>query len=92
MNTDVVWPSFDEAELRVLRMQAKLQQWATDSPDRRFDDLFNLVTDPCFYRLSARPLRSHKNRRNELRGGRSDNGTPFLTWGSIVPGALVGGV
>ncbi len=38
----------DEAEARVLGIQTKLHQWATDSPDRRFDDLFNLVCDPAF--------------------------------------------
>lgn len=63
MNTDVVWPSFDEAELRVLRMQAKLQQWATDSPDRRFDDLFNLVTDPCFLVVAWHRVRGNRDPR-----------------------------
>lgn len=28
---DDLWPDFDEAESQVLRMQAKLHQWATDS-------------------------------------------------------------
>ena len=46
MNTDAPWPDLYEAEARVLSIQAKLHQWATDSPDRRFCDLFNLVTDP----------------------------------------------
>ena len=48
MNTDAPWPDLDEAEARVLGMQTKLHQWATDDPDRRFDDLFNLVYDPAF--------------------------------------------
>ena len=43
VNTDDLWPDLDEAESQVLRMQAKLHQWATDSPDRRFGDLYNLV-------------------------------------------------
>ena len=46
MNTDDPWPDLEEAESQVLRMQAKLHQWATDSPDRRFGDLFNLVCRP----------------------------------------------
>lgn len=32
---------------RVSSMQAKLHRWATADPDRRFDDLFNLVHDPA---------------------------------------------
>ena len=31
---------------RVLEIQTKLHRWANDDPDHRFDDLFNLVTDP----------------------------------------------
>jgi RNA-directed DNA polymerase len=32
---------------RVSGMQAKLHRWAAADPDRRFDDLFNLVHDPA---------------------------------------------
>jgi len=32
---------------RVSRMQTKLHRWAAADPDRRFDDLFNLVCDPA---------------------------------------------
>jgi RNA-directed DNA polymerase len=32
---------------RVAEMQAKLHRWAAADPDRRFDDLFNLVHDPA---------------------------------------------
>ncbi len=48
MNTDAPWPTLEEAEARVLGIQTKLHQWATDSPNRRFGDLFNLVADPAF--------------------------------------------
>jgi hypothetical protein len=48
VNTDAPWPSLDEARVRILKIQTKLHQWATDSPDRRFDDLSNLVCDPAF--------------------------------------------
>jgi retron-type reverse transcriptase len=34
------------AERRVLEIQTKLHRWANDDPHRRFDDLYNLVTDP----------------------------------------------
>jgi RNA-directed DNA polymerase len=36
------------AEQRVLKIQTKLHQWATDDPRRQFTDLFNLVADPAF--------------------------------------------
>jgi RNA-directed DNA polymerase len=36
------------AERRVLEIQAKLHRWAAGDAGRRFDDLFNLVTDPAF--------------------------------------------
>ena len=48
MNTDAPWPSLDQARARVLGIQTKLHQWATDGPNRRFGDLFNLVYDPAF--------------------------------------------
>jgi RNA-directed DNA polymerase len=35
------------ARLRVRRIQTKLHQWAIDEPDRRFNDLYNLVCDPA---------------------------------------------
>jgi retron-type reverse transcriptase len=48
VNTGAPWLDLQEAEARVLGMQRKLHQWAVDDPDRRFDDLFNLVSDPAF--------------------------------------------
>jgi len=48
VNTDAPWPDLDEAERRVLNIQTKLHQWASDDSHRRFDDLFNLVADPAF--------------------------------------------
>ena len=47
MNIDAPWPTRDEAKARVLRIQTKLHGWASDASGRRFDDLFNLVTDPA---------------------------------------------
>ena len=60
VNTDAPWPDLDEAEWRVLKIQAKLHQWAIGDRDRRFDDLFNLVCDPAF--LVVGWDRVHKNR------------------------------
>ena len=48
MNTDAPWPDRDSAWWRVLGIQTKLHQWATDDSARRFDDLYNLVCDPAF--------------------------------------------
>jgi len=47
VNADASWPAANQAKARVLRIQTKLHQWATDDPDRRFDDLYNLVYDPA---------------------------------------------
>jgi len=64
MNIDEPWPDFSEAEPRVLRMQAKLHQWATDSPDRRFNDLFNLVADPAFLVVAWHRVRGNRGARS----------------------------
>ncbi len=63
MNTDAPWLDLDEAELRVLGIQDKLHQWATDSPDRRFDDLFNLVADPAFLLVAWDRVRGNRGAR-----------------------------
>jgi len=47
VNTDDPWPDANAVRLRVLKIQTKLHQWASDDPDRRFDDLYNLVYDPA---------------------------------------------
>jgi RNA-directed DNA polymerase len=39
------WPDLTEASPRVLEHQQKLHRWAFSEPDRRFDDVFNLVCD-----------------------------------------------
>jgi RNA-directed DNA polymerase len=53
-------PSLDEAEARVLGIQAKLHRWATEEPTRRFDDLFNFVHDPAFLLVGWRRVRGNK--------------------------------
>ncbi len=64
MNTDEPWPDLSEAWPRVLRMQAKLHQWATDSPERRFCDLFNLVADPAFLVVAWHRVRGNRGARS----------------------------
>lgn len=51
------------AERRVLEIQAKLHRWAAGDPDRRFDDLFNLVVDPAFLLVAWERVRSNKGAR-----------------------------
>ena len=43
VNTDELESALARAEIRVLKIQAKLHRWAGDEPHRRFDDLFNLA-------------------------------------------------
>jgi RNA-directed DNA polymerase len=66
VNTGASWPtlSVEEAEARVLGIQAKLHQWATDDPDRRFVELFNLVCDPAFLLVGWRRVRGNKGARS----------------------------
>jgi len=51
------------AERRVLEIQTKLHRWAMRDPDRRFDDLFNLVADPAFVLVAWDRVRSNKGAR-----------------------------
>ncbi len=64
MNTDASWPSLVEAELRVLKIQTKLHQWAVDDGGRRFDDLFNLVADPAFLMVAWDRVRGNRGARS----------------------------
>jgi RNA-directed DNA polymerase len=64
VNTDAPWPTLEEAEARVLGIQAKLHRWATDSPNRRFDDLFNLVCDPAFLVVAWKRVRGNRGARS----------------------------
>ena len=63
MKTGAPWPTAEEAEARVLGIQAKLHRWAIDDPTRRFDDLFNLVCDPAFLLVGWRRMRGNKGAR-----------------------------
>ena len=65
MNTGAPQPtlSLEEAQARVLGIQTKLHQWATGDPQRRFDDLFNLVCDPAFLLVAWHRVRANKGAR-----------------------------
>jgi len=64
VNTDELADAVFMAERRVLKMQAKLHCWATDDPDRRFDELFNLVADPAFLLVAWARVRGNKGARS----------------------------
>ncbi|MGW3872317.1 reverse transcriptase domain-containing protein, partial [Streptomyces sp. NPDC005069] len=63
MNTDDLEYVLMKAERRVLEIQTKLHRWARDDPHRRFDDLFNLVTDPAFLVVAWARVRGNKGAR-----------------------------
>jgi RNA-directed DNA polymerase len=64
VNTDASWPSLAEARARVLGIQTKLHRWTSDDPDRRFDDLFNLVVDPATLMTAWSRIRANKGARS----------------------------
>jgi len=64
VNTDALWPTLEEAEARVLGIQTKLHQWATDSPNRQFSDLYNLVCDPAFLTVAWARVRRNRGARS----------------------------
>ena len=63
MNTDAPSLSLVEAKARVLGIQTKLHRWATGNASRRFDDLFNLVTDPAFLLVAWERVRTNRGAR-----------------------------
>jgi RNA-directed DNA polymerase len=64
VNTDAPWPEPESAWWRVLEIQTKLHQWATDAPDRRFDDLYNLVCDPAVLVMDWERVRGNRGARS----------------------------
>ncbi len=64
MNTDAPWPDAKAAWQRVQKIQTKLHQWAIDDPDRRFDDLWNLVYDPAVLAYAWHRVRHNRGARS----------------------------
>lgn len=64
MNTGARWPTPDEAKAKVLRMQTKLQRWASEDHDRQFNDLYNLVCDPALLIVGWQLVRHNKGTRS----------------------------
>ena len=63
MNTDELESDLMRAEIRVLKIQAKLHRWAREDSSRRFDDLYNLVCDPAFLLVGWGRVRGNKGAR-----------------------------
>ena len=64
MNTSEPLLGLLQARQRVLEIQTKLHRWANDDPHRRFDDLFNLVTDPSFLLMAWERVEGNKGARS----------------------------
>ena len=64
VNTDDPWPMPMRPWRRVLGIQTKLHQWARDDPDRRFDDLYNLVYDPAVLTVAWHRVRGNRGARS----------------------------
>jgi RNA-directed DNA polymerase len=71
VNTGELEQALDEAEFRVLEIQAKLHRWARGDPHRRFDDLFNLVADPGFLLVAWDRVRGNRGARTAGVDGRT---------------------
>jgi RNA-directed DNA polymerase len=63
VNTGEPDEALSRAEARVLGIQAKLHQWASGDPHRRFGDLYNLVADPAFLLVAWDRVRHNKGAR-----------------------------
>jgi RNA-directed DNA polymerase len=77
VNTGDLWPDRNTAEAQVLRMQTKLHQWATEGPDRRFGDLYNLVSDPAFLVTAWHRVRGNRGARSAGIDGVKPNSIVF---------------
>ncbi|MFF3129959.1 hypothetical protein ACFVRD_49275 [Streptomyces sp. NPDC057908] len=71
MNTDELEHALYGAERRVLNIQTKLHRWARDDSHRRFDDLYNLVSDPGFLLVAWDRVRGNKGARTAGVDGRT---------------------
>ncbi|MEJ3748648.1 group II intron reverse transcriptase/maturase [Actinomycetes bacterium KLBMP 9797] len=63
MNIDDLDVALILARRRVLEIQTKLHRWAGEDPHRRFDDLYNLVTDPAFLLVAWDRVRNNTGAR-----------------------------
>jgi len=64
VNTSALEPTAAEAAVRVREIQTKLHHWAKHDPNRRFDDLYNLVCDRSFLLIAWRRVRANRGARS----------------------------
>lgn len=64
VNTGVALLKTFSSRQAVLRMQTKLHRWAVADRGRRFDDLYNLVADPCFLAMAWERVRENTGARS----------------------------
>ncbi len=60
LNSDKPWPEPQGARQRVLHIQRKLHQWSRRDPEKRFDDLFDLVYDRATLWVAWERIRSNR--------------------------------
>jgi RNA-directed DNA polymerase len=71
VNTDDSAHTLLDAERRVLEIQTKLHRWATNDPQKKFDDLFNLVADSAFLMVAWDRVRGNKGAKTAGVDGRT---------------------
>jgi RNA-directed DNA polymerase len=80
VNTDELEAVTYAARRRVLGIQAKLHRWARKDVHRRFDDVFNLVTDPAFLLVAWDRVRHNKGAKTAGVDGQAP--ITYRPWGS----------
>jgi RNA-directed DNA polymerase len=63
VNTGAPPMDLSQAQERVLHVQRKLHEWASKDAERRFRDLWNLVTDPATLRVAWFRVRANRGSR-----------------------------
>ena len=71
LNSDNLWLSLDEAKVKVLQVQQKLHRWSREDPEKRFDDLYNLVHDRATLLVAWHRVRSNRGSRTAGIDGKS---------------------
>ena len=64
VNTVAPWPTYAQAQARVLRVQTKLHKWAAADQQKKFRDLFNLVYDLGTLQVAWARVRTNRGSRS----------------------------
>jgi retron-type reverse transcriptase len=71
LNSDMPWPSVEDARSRVLDIQKKLHRWTKADSAKRFEDLFNLVCDRAMLVVAWDRVRSNRGSKTAGVDGRT---------------------